>query len=386
LQISVSDDGRGIDLDQVRRTVVQRGLTDQATADQLAEAELLEFLFLPGFTVKETVTEISGRGVGLDAVQNMVKQLRGSLRVSTEPGKGARFQMHLPLTISVVRALLTEIGGEPYAIPLAFIVNTLNVSRQDIQVLEGRQHFTSEGRQVGLVAAAQVLGGSDSGSHLPELPVVVIGDHSGKYGVVVDRFLGVRELVVQPLDPRLGKIKDISAGALLETGMPALILDVYDLIRSIDKLIATGHLAKVGDDVIERRKGPRRKRVLVVDDSLTVRELERKLIESGGFEVEVAVDGADGWNAVRVGHFDLVVTDVDMPRMDGIGLVTLIKQDPRLHNLPVMIVSYKDREEDRQRGLEAGADFYLTKGSFHDETLLQAVRDLVGEAQAGLSA
>jgi two-component system sensor histidine kinase and response regulator WspE len=122
--------------------------------------------------------------------------------------------------------------------------------------------------------------------------------------------------------------------------------------------------------------------VLVVEDSLTVRELERKLIESGGFEVEVAVDGADGWNAVRVGHFDLVVTDVDMPRMDGIALVTMIKQEPRLAHTPVMIVSYKDRDEDRRRGLEAGADFYLTKGSFHDETLLQAVHDLVGSALA----
>jgi two-component system sensor histidine kinase and response regulator WspE len=381
LQISVTDDGRGIDLEQVRRTVVRRGLTDEATASRLTDAELLEFLFLPGFTVKETVTEISGRGVGLDAVQNMIKELRGSLRVSTEPGQGACFQMHLPLTVSVVRALLAEIGGEPYAFPLAFIVNTMSVPRTEIQVLEGRQHFTSEGRQVGLVAAVQVLGGNDASLSRGEMPVVVIGDQHSKYGVVVDRFLGVRELVVQALDPRLGKIKDISAGALLETGAPVLIIDVYDLIRSIDKLIATGHLNKVGAGE-ELRKGPRRKRVLVVDDSLTVRELERKLIESGGFEVEVAVDGADGWNAVRVGQFDLVVTDVDMPRMDGIGLVTLIKQDPRLQSTPVMIVSYKDREEDRQRGLEAGADFYLTKGSFHDETLLQAVRDLVGEAHA----
>ncbi len=385
LQISVSDDGRGIDLNQVRRTVVLRGLTEQSMADQLTEAELLEFLFLPGFTVRDQVTEISGRGVGLDAVQTMVKELRGSLRVTTEPGKGARFQMHLPLTVSVVRALLVEIGGEAYAFPLAFIVNTMSVPRTDIQVLEGRQHFSSDGRQVGLVAAVQVLGGHDPGSIRQELPVVVVGDHSGRYGVVVERFLGVRELVVQPLDPRLGKIKDISAGALLETGSPVLIVDVYDLIRSIDKLIATGHLNKVGS-VDESRKGPRRKRVLVVDDSLTVRELERKLIESGGFEVEVAVDGADGWNAVRVGNFDLVVTDVDMPRMDGIGLVTLIKNDPRLQALPVMIVSYKDREEDRQRGLEAGADFYLTKGSFHDETLLQAVHDLVGDAHGEAAA
>ena len=122
--------------------------------------------------------------------------------------------------------------------------------------------------------------------------------------------------------------------------------------------------------------------MLVVDDSLTVRELERKLLDQHGYEVEVAVDGMDGWNAVRTGHFDLVVTDIDMPRMDGIELVTLIKKDPHLKSLPVMIVSYKDRDEDRRRGLEAGADYYLTKGSFHDETLLQAVVDLIGEADA----
>jgi two-component system sensor histidine kinase and response regulator WspE len=379
LQISVSDDGRGIDLERVRDTVVERGLSTESVAAQLTEAELLEFLFLPGFTVRDTVTEISGRGVGLDAVQDMVKQLRGSLRVSTEPGSGSRFQLHLPLTVSVVRALVAEIGGEPYAFPLAFIVNTTSLVRESIQVLEGRQHFDSNGRQVGLVSAVQVLGGNDPHLARTELTVVVLGDQNSRYGLVVDRFLGVRELVVQPLDPRLGKIKDISAGSLLETGAPVLILDTFDLLRSIDKLIATGHLDKVGAGD-GKRGGPRRKRVLVVEDSLTVRELERKLIESGGFEVEVAVDGADGWNAVRVGHFDLVVTDVDMPRMDGIGLVTLIKQDPRLAHTPVMIVSYKDREEDRRRGLEAGADFYLTKGSFHDETLLQAVHDLVGAA------
>jgi two-component system sensor histidine kinase and response regulator WspE len=381
LQISVTDDGRGIDLERVRDTVVERGLSTESVAAQLTEAELLEFLFLPGFTVRDTVTEISGRGVGLDAVQDMVKQLRGSLRVSTDPGRSARFQLHLPLTVSVVRALVAEIGGEPYAFPLAFIVNTTSLVRESIQVLEGRQHFDSNGRQVGLVSAVQVLGGTEQHLARTELPVVVLGDQNSRYGLVVDRFLGVRELVVQPLDPRLGKIKDISAGSLLENGTPVLILDTFDLLRSIDKLIATGHLDKVGAGE-GRRGGPRRKRVLVVEDSLTVRELERKLIESGGFEVEVAVDGADGWNAVRVGHFDLVVTDVDMPRMDGIGLVTLIKQDPRLSHTPVMIVSYKDREEDRRRGLEAGADFYLTKGSFHDETLLQAVHDLVGAAIA----
>jgi two-component system sensor histidine kinase and response regulator WspE len=157
-------------------------------------------------------------------------------------------------------------------------------------------------------------------------------------------------------------------------------VDAEDLIRSMDKLVSGGRLSRVQHE--STAAGKKRKRVLVVDDSLTVREVERKLLGNRGYDVEVAVDGMDGWNAVRTGHFDLVVTDIDMPRMDGIELVTLINRDPNLKSLPVMVVSYKDRDEDRQRGLEAGASYYLTKGSFHDETLLQAVVDLIGEADA----
>jgi two-component system sensor histidine kinase and response regulator WspE len=249
-------------------------------------------------------------------------------------------------------------------------------------LLEGRQHFQLNGRQIGLVAAQQVLEGTESKTAPDELSVIVIGDRNRghEYGLAVDRFRGVFELVVQPLDPQLGKIKDISAGALLDDGSPLLIVDVDDLIQSVERLVSSGHLASVRYD--EGVEQVARKRVLVVDDSLTVRELQRKLIENGGYAVEVAVDGVDGWNAVRLGQFDLVVTDIDMPRMDGIELAGLIKNDARLRDVPVMIVSYKDRDEDRRRGLDAGADFYLTKGSFHEDTLLQAVVDLIGEATA----
>jgi two-component system sensor histidine kinase and response regulator WspE len=381
LQVIVADDGHGIDLPNVRKAVVARNLTNAETAHNLSEAELLAFLFLPGFTMKEAVTEISGRGVGLDVVQHMVNQVRGTVRASTQPGKGARFQLQLPLTLSVVRTLLVEIGGEPYAFPLAHIVHTLTLPRAHIQLLEGRQHFNFDGRQIGLITAHQVLAHGTSPLADDEWPVIVVGDANAAYGLVVDRFLGERELVVRPLDLRLGKVKDIAAGALMEDGAPVLIVDVDDLLRSLEKLSSTGNLNKVHRSLVA--EGDRRgKRVLVVDDSLTVRELERKLLGSRGYEVEAAVDGMDGWNAARTGHFDLVVTDIDMPRMDGIELVTLIKNDARLKSVPVMIVSYKDREEDRRRGLEAGADYYLTKGSFHDETLLQAVVDLIGEAGA----
>jgi two-component system, chemotaxis family, sensor histidine kinase and response regulator WspE len=382
LLVTVSDDGRGADLEAIRAAVVRRKHVPPEMAPRLSEAELLEFLFLPGFSMKETVTAISGRGVGLDVVQSMMKAMRGTVRVSSTPGRGMRFQMQLPLTLSVVRALLVEVAGEPYAVPLGFIVRTLRLPESAVASTEGRQHFEFDGRRVGLVTAHQVLG--HAGAPRGELlPVVVVGEGERRFGVVVDRFIGERELVVQPLDPRLGKVPDIAAGALMEDGAPVLIIDVEDLVRSVEKIVADGALGTVRAEAAAAVATTARKRVLVVDDSLTVRELERKLLEARGYAVEIAVDGMDGWNAVRTGVFDLVISDVDMPRLDGVELTKLIKQDAKLRALPVMIVSYKDREEDRRRGLDAGADYYLTKGSFHDETMLTAVADLIGPADGG---
>ncbi|SIT35834.1 Single-stranded DNA-binding protein [Paraburkholderia piptadeniae] len=383
LLISVSDDGAGIDLDNVRASVIRRKLADAETAARLSEQELLDFLLLPGFSMREQVTDLSGRGVGLDAVHEMVKSVRGTVRIFSEPGRGSRFVMQLPLTLSVVRSLLVEVGGEAYAFPLAHVRRTLELARADIDMLEGQQHFAFDGKPIGLVTAHQLLGTPTPDQARESVAVVVIGDEHETYGIAVDRFLGERMLVVQPLDSRLGKIRDIAAGALMENGDAVLIVDVDDLLRSVDKLVRGGQLDRIGraHNVAVRQ----RKHVLVVEDSLTVRELERKLLEKRGYAVTVAVDGMDGWNAlhnVTNGTFDLVVTDIDMPRMDGIELVTLIKRDPVFKPVPVMIVSYKDRDEDRRRGLEAGADYYLAKGSFHDEALLDAVRDLIGEADS----
>jgi two-component system sensor histidine kinase and response regulator WspE len=380
LQIVVSDDGRGIDLERVREMVIGRGLADADVTARLSEAELLEFLFLPGFTLKEAVTQISGRGVGLDAVQDMLKQVRGTVRVSTSPGAGTRFQLQLPLTLSVVRTLLADIGGEAYAFPLAHVVRAVKTRRSAIRILEGRQHFDFDGRQVGLVSAHQVLsvGAQPAGD---EIAIIVLGDQHDLYGLVVDGFLGGHELVVQPLDPRLGKIRDISAAALTPDGDPVLIVDIQDMLRSMEKLAASDRLNKVRGDRVAAGQTTRR-RILVVDDSLVVRELQRKLLDHHGYDVEVAVDGMDAWGTVRGGAFDLVVTDVDMPRMDGVELVQRMRGDLELKSMPVIILSYKEREEDRRRGLEAGADYYLTKSSFQDDALLHAVVDLIGEAAA----
>jgi len=379
LSIQVQDDGCGIDIEALRKKVVVRGMVTEAMAAELSETELLEFLFLPGFSTREEVTEISGRGVGLDVVHSTVQRMRGVARATTEPGKGTRFHLQLPITLSIVRVLLVEICNEPYAIPLARIDRTLKLDTSRIESLESRQYFTIDNQHVGIVFASQVIGCTNTPTASDELSVVVLGERLNRSGLVVDRFIGERSLVVHMLDPRLGKVQDISAASVLENGDPCLIIDVDDMLRSIDILIAGGRLDRIQDT--EPAATHAGKRILVVDDSITVREVERNMLSNRGYQVDVAVDGMDGWNAVRMSEYDLVISDVDMPRMNGFEFVRLIKQDDRLHGMPVMIVSYKDREEDRQRGLEAGADYYLTKGSFHDETLIDAVVDLIGVAE-----
>jgi two-component system, chemotaxis family, sensor histidine kinase and response regulator WspE len=379
LHVTLTDDGRGVDLQRLRAKIVRRGLVSSEMKDQLSEAELLEFLFLPGLSTREEVTDLSGRGVGLDVVQSMVQAVGGSVSVTSQAGRGTRFTLQLPITRSVIRALLVRISNEPYAFPLTRIDRIQVVPRDAVRVLEGRPHFLLDDQSIGLVAATQVLELPTEEEAADHLSVVVVSDRSHRFGVVVGGFLGERDLQVRTLDARLGTVPDISSASVLEDGWPVLIVDVESLVRSIDNLLSGRRLRHL-DGAQQHAQRRLAKRILVVEDSITVRELERQLLEGHGYSVDTAVDGVDGWNAVRSGHYELVVSDVDMPRMDGIEFVRRIKQDPALRSLPVVIVSYKDREEDRMRGLDAGANCYLTKSSFHDQTFLDTIIDLIGEA------
>jgi two-component system sensor histidine kinase and response regulator WspE len=380
LAIAVSDDGAGIERRKLEHKVVQRGLTTREVAAAMGEGELLEFLFLPGFSTATEVTEYSGRGVGLDVVQTTIRRIGGSVRITSRLGQGTTFHLQLPITLSVLRAVLVQIGGEPYAFPHHRIDRLIRVPRASVSSLEHRQYVTVDGRNVGLVLATQLLdlegtAGKNAGS--ADLPVLLMSDDTGQYGLIVEVFRGEQDLVVRPLDPRLGKVPNISAAAILDDGSPVLIADVEDLIRSMDHYIQSGSLQRSDGSEPESK---RRKRVLVIDDSITVREVERQLLRNEGYDVAVAVDGQDGWNQLRAASFDLVVTDVDMPRMSGLDLVKAIRHHEPVRHLPVIIVSYKDRDEDKMRGLDLGANFYLTKSSFHDNTFLRAVADLIGEA------
>ena len=304
LSVTIADDGRGVDLDALRKKVVDRGLSTAPVVAQLTEPELLEFLFLPGFSTTTAVTEFSGRGVGLDVVQDTVRRVGGNVRVTTEPGAGTTFHLQLPITLSVIRAVVVEVGGEPYAFPHTRIDRLVYVPRDAVRSLEHRQFVPVDGRNVGLVLAGQLLDVPADPPREADMPVVLLSDATGTYGLVVDAFRGEQDLVVRPLDPRLGKVPDVSAAAVLDDGTPVLILDVEDLVRSMDVFIQTGSLRRCE---VRETGAARKKHVLVVDDSITVREVERQLLTQHGYDVTVAVDGVDGWNQVRAGRFDLLV-------------------------------------------------------------------------------
>jgi two-component system, chemotaxis family, sensor histidine kinase and response regulator WspE len=376
LAISIIDDGRGINPEWLRQKVISKKLATPEMVAQLKDAELLEFIFLPGFSTAQQVTEISGRGVGLDIAKSMAQEVGGNVRAVSQVGKGTSFHFQLPLTLSVVRTLLVAVAGNPYAIPLARIDHVLTIERSEISDIENRQYFTLNQQNIGLIPAHQVLHLPPTAPTSESLFVVVISEQSNVYGLVVDQFLGERDLVVRPLDPRLGKVPDISASSLLGDGTPVLIVDVSDMVRSIDRLLSHQMVAKLDLDAVGAKD--HRKKILVVDDSITVREMERKMLENCGYHVDVAINGAEGWSAVRTQTYDLVISDVDMPKMNGIELVRQIKTHSRLKQLPVIIVSYRDREEDRIQGLDAGADYYLTKSSFQDDSFVGAVIDLIG--------
>ena len=379
LELTVADDGRGVDLERLREAVLAKGLAPANVVSGLGAEELLEFLFLPGFSTAGRVSVHSGRGVGLDAVRTEMKRLGGRVGITTELGKGTRFTLSLPVTRVVVRALLFRVAGEAFALPLARTGRVARVAVGEIRNAEGRDYVELDGKNVGLVRADDLLEIGKQSAIGEELTLVLLGEEGAQHGLVVDPELAEDDLLVRPLDARLSRVPDVAACAVLADGSPTLLLDADDLVRSIEKA-TKGHVrgrmqVRSGSATI---KPP--KRVLVVDDSITVREVERQLLSSRGYLVDVAVDGLDGWTALQARTYDALVVDVDMPRLDGLELTARIRRDPGLAKLPIVIVSYKERPEDRARGMAAGADQYLAKSSFHDNQLVDAVRGLIGEA------
>lgn len=380
LHITIRDDGKGIQREKVRSKIIANKMATADMVDALTETELFQFLFLPGFSTASTVSEISGRGVGLDVVHSMVQEVAGTIQVSSDLGKSSCFSLQLPLTLSVISALIVDIAGQAYAIPLVKIDRLIKVFPHEIKVLEDQQFIEIEGKPIAMIAAHFLFNLTPSWQDDSRISVVILESQSHRYGIGVDQFLMQREIVVHPLDRRLGKVAELSAGALTDEGEPMFILDVDDVIRSIENYLDQGRFEKFPqgkdrDSALGLQSG--KGRILVVDDSRTVREVEKRLLQSHGYYVDTANDGIEGLITARDKAYSLIISDIDMPRMNGFELLAKLQQDEKLRSIPVVIVSYKDREEDRFKALKLGAKAYLTKGSFHDDTLIKLIRELL---------
>ena len=368
LVVSLRDDGRGIDPARIGERAIRRGLLAERTAATLSSHELFEFIFLPGFSTRDEVSNVSGRGVGLNVVQSMVQEAGGSVTISSEVGAGTVFRLTLPVTRSVVKVIRVQVEGEFYAIPLVRIDRVIQLEPY-IDPADSTSKIEYEGESLPVFPLSNLLGLSILPPPSGAIPLLI----SNRIAFAVDRLVDEIELPVRRLDARLGKIPGVSAASLDENGLPLLILDMEDLVQT-----ARGGPSAHAGETAARSTAPH---ILIVDDSHTVREIERRILTKAGYTVTAAQNGAEAWNLLRLNHYDLLVSDVDMPQMNGIELVSRVRDNPRLSRMPVIILSYKDREEDRRRGLEAGADYYLTKGDFQSDAFRQAIVDLIGTAE-----
>lgn len=377
--ITVRDDGRGINPDRVKATAIKKGLIRPEDAHALTESDLLGFIFAKGFSTSEIITDISGRGVGLDVVRTQMEALKGQVTVTSEVGRGTTFRLELPLTIALIHALLVQANDEVLAFPLTAVEESMKVAERECVLVDMKMAVNVRNHLVPLVRLGQLLG-MESDSASPGGPnrdadgtisIVIISSMGRRVGFIVDKILGDQEIYVKHLGAHVGKVRNISGATVLGTGEMVLILDVADLMRSAQD---TRRVAASAPALQPERT---RRRILVVEDSLTTRELERGMLESRGFIVETASDGLEALEKLAQGSFDLVLSDVEMPRMNGFDLCRALRANDTMKNIPLVFVTTLEKEADKRKGIEVGAQAYIVKNAFHEGNLLQTINQLV---------
>lgn len=360
---ALEDDGRGLDLAAIGAAAAARGLIAPEEARHPQPETLTRLVFESGFSTRAEVTEISGRGVGLDVVHDVVARLKGELRLATEPGRGLTVEAIVPLSLLAIKALVVESGGMTAAIPLDAIVTTARAGEGDLARTGDREAFLVEEALVPFMP----LTPREAGVSAP-WSVVVVQAGTGRAAVGVDRIVEVEETVVRPLPAMLGRLPLVSGASLDAEGVPRPLYDPVGLVAAARRTPSAPRPAPP----------PPKPRILVVDDSLTTRMLEASILESAGYEVEVAASGEEGLAKARAGRYDLMIVDVEMPGMTGFEVVATTRQDPALQRLPAVLLTSRASASDRRRGAEVGARAYMVKGEFEQGRFLQTIQGLVG--------
>jgi two-component system chemotaxis sensor kinase CheA len=378
LSIRVEDDGRGIDLQAVASTALRKGLVSAAEVHLRTPEELAQLIFLPGFSTSKQVTDLAGRGMGLSVVAEQVKRLQGQTELQKRNGPGVSIVISTPLSISTQRLLLVACGGRTFGIPVESIERLCRIKAQDVKTVEGRPALLLRGQAVPLARLAELLGLPPETVAVPApetlaLQAVVLKSvESSLAAVVVDAFIAERGGVIKDLGVPVRAAGQTAGGVLLEDGAVALVLNSTELLKAVRE--SRQSLAWPVVALATPKKSPN---ILVVDDSITTRSLEKSILEAHGYRVRVAVDGVEALVQLRAEMADLVIADIQMPRLDGFGLLEELKKDPHLNQVPVIIVTSLERREDREKGLALGADAYIVKRKFDQRDLLDTIRQIL---------
>jgi len=377
VEILISDDGRGIDLSKVRASALKLGLITQQESATLSDHETLNLVFRSGVSTSPMITDLSGRGLGLAIVREKADKLGGAVAVDSSLGMGTTFRVVLPLTMATFRGIPVRVGEHLFVLPSTHVARVAQVGRAKIQTVENRETIQLDGETVSLVRLGDAL----------ELPrrnptedsqdtalVVLIALDEKRIAFLIDEVLNEQEVLVKSLGRQLSRVRNVAGAAVLATRKLAPILNVSDLMKSAIKAAsATVRTAPVS---LEKEK-TKKKYVLVVEDSITARTLLKSILEAAGYEVKTAVDGVDGFTQLRSSEFDVVVSDVEMPRMNGFDLTAKIRGDKKLSDLPVVLVTALESREDREHGIDVGANAYIVKSSFDQSNLLEVIGRLI---------
>ncbi len=379
VSIEVIDDGRGLDVEAIKRSAVRRAIRSPQELAQMSTAEIQALIFAPGFSTRTAVTEISGRGVGLDVVRANVERLKGNIQVEFTPGKGCLFRITLNSSLAITDALIVQVSQHPYAIPVAFVEAMQLVSPQEIFATDGNQTLPFQGESVSVTWLADLLGlpvkapTSTKALHSASktIPCIILQIGSERLAVLVDAILEQQDIVLKPQSQLLKRVRNISGATILGTGEVCMVLNPPDLFKSARKAIVSVTVKELAQQAQVKQK------ILLVEDSIPIRTQMKRILESAGYEVTTAVDGEDGFNKLLGGSFHAVVSDVQMPNLDGLGLVTRLRQFQEYKDLPVILVTTLASDEDKRQGHQAGASAYITKGDFEQGVLFDTLRRLI---------
>ena len=375
--IEVTDDGRGLDIDKIKQTALARGLVRQEELAMMTPNQIQSLIFSPYFSTRTFVTEVSGRGVGLDVVRANVERLKGSIQVESIPGKGTTLRFQLPTTLATAHVLLVSVNGIAYALPVEFVHTAKLVSEEDIFSIEGRDAILFEGQPISVARLGDLLELSYSGesqyylSQTTNRPCIICQVGEERLGLLVDASIDEQDVVLKPQSKLLKRVRNVSGATILGTGEVCMVLNPYDLMKSARK-------QAVSDLRTETKKAVNVKKIiLLAEDSIATRTQEKRILENAGYEVVAAVDGLDAFNKLKSRDFDALISDVQMPNMDGLQLTAKVREYKEYSELPIVLVTSLAKDEDKRRGAEAGANAYITKSAFNQELLLETLKRLI---------